>query len=209
MRCRRLPVACDRGRCCSATSSATSSTATASSSSSPNAGGDRRALDDSTALVVNGDDPQVGDLAHLRDDAVAYGLDDARQARPASSTLPTRAIASLRPPYEFAAAYVGHLGDYRCPACGHARPELQVVAREIELHGLDGASFDLVTPAGARASGCPSPVSTTSTTRVGAAALAQALGASLDEITPGSSASVQRSVASSGSPPATRRSSCC
>ena len=22
-------------------------------------------------------------------------------------------------PYEFAAAYVGHLGDYRCPACGH------------------------------------------------------------------------------------------
>ena len=25
-------------------------------------------------------------------------------------------------PYVYAAAYVGHLGDYRCPHCGHARP---------------------------------------------------------------------------------------
>src|SRR2546429_5954485 len=32
--------------------------------------------------------------------------------------------------YEYAAAYIGHLGDYRCPACGHARPPLDVVDRK-------------------------------------------------------------------------------
>src|SRR5256884_9145104 len=52
--------------------------------------------------------------------------------------------------YEYAAAYIGHLGDYRCPACGHARPPLDVVAREIELGGIERVSFDLVTPDGSR-----------------------------------------------------------
>ena len=40
-----------------------------------------------------------------------------------SSTPPTRSTAcaaARRTTYE--AAYVGHLGDYRCPSCGHARP---------------------------------------------------------------------------------------
>ena len=60
-------------------------------------------------------------------------------------------------PYEFLAAYVGHLGDYRCPACGHSRPALQVVAREIELRGLDGTSFELVTPQGSTSVRLPLP----------------------------------------------------
>ena len=44
-------------------------------------------------------------------------------------------------PYVYAAAYVGHLGDYRCPACGHSRPPLDIAAREIELHGLEPTRF--------------------------------------------------------------------
>ena len=68
-----------------------------------------------------------------------------------SSTRPTRSTASsCGTPYEYAAAYVGHLGDYRCPACGHARPALDVVARDIELEGLEHASFSLETPEGTR-----------------------------------------------------------
>ena len=51
-------------------------------------------------------------------------------------------------PYAYAAAYVGHLGDYRCPACGHERPPLDVAAREIELEGLEGSRFRLDTPHG-------------------------------------------------------------
>ena len=51
-------------------------------------------------------------------------------------------------PYVYPAAYVGHLGDYRCPSCGHTRPPLDVAARAIESHGIDGISFDLCMPEG-------------------------------------------------------------
>jgi UDP-N-acetylmuramyl tripeptide synthase len=78
-----------------------------------------------------------------------FGVDDPRVAR---STLQHAADAKYcvrcGTPYDYAAAYVGHLGDYRCPACGHARPALDVAAREIELRGLDGAAFTLAAPEG-------------------------------------------------------------
>jgi UDP-N-acetylmuramyl tripeptide synthase len=85
----------------------------------------------------------------------------------------------------FEAAYVGHLGDYRCPACGHARPALAVVAREIELEGLAGASFSLETPTGATRVRLPLPGLYNVYNAVGAAALAQGLGAPLEEIRDG------------------------
>jgi UDP-N-acetylmuramyl tripeptide synthase len=143
-------------------------------------------LPDETALIVNGDDPQVGDLARGRPGAIAFGIDDPRHARSAlQHAADSRYCVVCGSPYEFAAAYVGHLGDYRCPACGHARPELQVVARQIELNGLQGASFDLVTPAGATRVRLPLPGLYNVYNALGAAALAQALGASLEEIRDG------------------------
>ena len=80
------------------------------------------------------DDPQVGDLA-----ACAPGTRHLRHRRPAQARPSLQHAADSKyclrcgTPYEYAAAYVGHLGDYRCPACGHARPPLDVAAREIEL----------------------------------------------------------------------------
>ncbi len=143
-------------------------------------------LGDGTALVVNGDDPQVGDLAREREGAVAFGLDDPRHARPAlQHAADSRYCVRCGHPYEFAAVYVGHLGDYRCPRCGHARPELQVVARAIELQGLESASFELVTPEGQTRVRLPLPGLYNVYNAVGAAALAQALGASLDAIRSG------------------------
>jgi UDP-N-acetylmuramyl tripeptide synthase len=50
--------------------------------------------------------------------------------------------------YVYDAVYLGHLGRYRCPNCGRRRPEPQVVARKVELHGMTGSSIDLETPAG-------------------------------------------------------------
>jgi UDP-N-acetylmuramyl tripeptide synthase len=98
-------------------------------------------------LVVNGDDPQVGDLARGRERALVFGLDDPRQARPSlQHAADSKYCLRCGTPYEYAAAYVGHLGDYRCPRCGHARPTLDVAARDVELRGLDGASFTLLTP---------------------------------------------------------------
>jgi UDP-N-acetylmuramyl tripeptide synthase len=102
-----------------------------------------------TLLVVNADDPLLGELARGRERLLTFGVDDPRHARPslqhaADSTF----CVADGTPYEYAAAYVGHLGDYRCPACGRARLPLDVAAREIELRGLDGSSFTLGTPAG-------------------------------------------------------------
>ncbi len=100
-------------------------------------------------LVVNGDDPQVGDLGRDRPNTVVFGIDDPAHARPAlQHAADSKYCLRCGTPYEYAAAYVGHLGDYRCPRCGHARPPLDVTAREIELHGLDGSAFTLTAPAG-------------------------------------------------------------
>jgi len=146
----------------------------------------RRAVGDlpsTTAVVLNADDPQVGSL---RDDAVHYGLDDPAVARPAlQHAADSKYCIRCGTPYLYAAAYVGHLGDYRCPNCGHARPALQVSAGSIELEGLERAAFDLRTPEGSRRVELALPGLYNVYNALGAAALARALGASLDEIVDG------------------------
>src|SRR6266536_121938 len=110
-----------------------------------------RELPDGSRLVVNADDPQVGDLAGERPGSVTFGLDDPSQARPSlQHAADSKYCLRCGMPYTYAAAFVGHLGDYRCPACGHGRPPLVLPARAIELDGLDASSFDLVAPEGTR-----------------------------------------------------------
>jgi UDP-N-acetylmuramyl tripeptide synthase len=145
-----------------------------------------RGLPATTALVVNADDPQVGDLAHERAAAVAFGVDDPAQARPAlQHAADSKYCVRCGTPYEYASAYVGHLGDYRCPACGHRRPPLVVLAREIELRGLDGAAFLLVTPEGVRRVDLALPGLYNVYNALAAASLARALEAPLDDIVAG------------------------
>ena len=144
------------------------------------------ALPEEAVLVVNGDDPQVGDLGRDRAGTVAFGIDDPAHARPAlQHAADSRYCVRCGQPYEFAAAYVGHLGDYHCPACGHTRPPLQVRARAIELDGLEGVSFELETPAGSTRVRLPLPGLYNVYNALGAAALALALGAHLDAIRAG------------------------
>ena len=50
--------------------------------------------------------------------------------------------------YEYEGIYLGHLGVYSCPSCGQRRPQPDVSARAIELHGTRSSSFELHTPAG-------------------------------------------------------------
>ena len=138
-----------------------------------------------SALVVNGDDPQVGDLGRERSPGkrTVFGVDDPRQAHPAlQHAADSKWCIRCGTAYEYAAAYIGHLGDYRCPACGHARPPLDVVAREIALGGIERVSFDLVTPDGSRRVQLRVPGLYNVYNALGAASLARALGASLDEI---------------------------
>ncbi len=137
-----------------------------------------------TCLVLNGDDPQIGNLA--RPGALVFGLDDPRQARPAlQHAADSTHCVRCGTPYDYAAAYVGHLGDYRCPSCGHARPPLALAARDIELNGLDGAAFTLATPAGDTHVELTLPGLYNVYNALAAAALALALEVPLDGITAG------------------------
>jgi UDP-N-acetylmuramyl tripeptide synthase len=136
-------------------------------------------LPSSATLVVNGDDPVVADLADGRTNALRFGIEDPRHARPAlQHAADSKYCVRCGTPYEYAAAYVGHLGDYRCPACGHARPPLDVVAREIELDGLIGSRFRLDAPAGTLHVELRLPGLYNVYNAVAASALAFALGAS-------------------------------
>ena len=145
-----------------------------------------QALPAETALLVNGDDPVVAELARDCRSTVVFGVDDPSCARPSlQHAADSKYCVRCGTPYEYAAAYVGHLGDYRCPACGHARPPLDVVARKVRLHGLDAVAFQLQTSAGIREVRLRLPGLYNVYNALAAAALAGALGASLDEIVSG------------------------
>jgi lipid II isoglutaminyl synthase (glutamine-hydrolysing) len=144
------------------------------------------ALPAGSALALNGDDAQVGELARERPGSVVFGVDDPSCARSSlQHAADSKYCVRCGTPYVYAAAYVGHLGDYRCPACGHERPALDVVARSIQLHGLESVAFRLETPAGARDIRLAVPGLYNVYNALAAAALAGLLGASLDEIAEG------------------------
>jgi UDP-N-acetylmuramyl tripeptide synthase len=141
------------------------------------------ALDPAAWVVANADDPQVGDLARERERRLLFGLDDPRHASPTlQHAADSKWCLVCGTPYEYAAAYVGHLGDYRCPACGHARPAPDVVARRIELRGLDGVDFDLVTQESSTRISLPLPGLYNVYNALAAASTALALEASADEV---------------------------
>jgi UDP-N-acetylmuramyl tripeptide synthase len=100
------------------------------------------ALPPETMLVLAADDPVISSLGDGRDNVIRFGLDDPAVALPvmsdaADSTTCVRCGAA----YGYDAIYLGHLGDYRCPNCGHTRPPLDVRVSGVELRGLDGSAF--------------------------------------------------------------------
>jgi UDP-N-acetylmuramyl tripeptide synthase len=141
------------------------------------------ALEPAASVVVNADDPLVANLARGRQNVVRFGLDDPSAAR---ERLPHAADSKYcidcGTPYDYEAAYVGHLGAYRCGSCGNARPELDVAARSLTLAGLERTSFELVTPEGSRRITLGLPGLYNVYNAVAAAALGLSLGATLDEV---------------------------
>jgi lipid II isoglutaminyl synthase (glutamine-hydrolysing) len=145
-----------------------------------------RGLPAETALVVNGDDPQLGALARVRSGVLVFGVDDPALARPSlQHASDSKYCVQCGTPYEYAAAYMGHLGEYHCPACGDRRPPLDVAAREIELDGLESVSFTLATPAGQGRVRLRLPGLYNVYNALAAASLGLSLGASLEEVVSG------------------------
>ncbi|HET9163217.1 MAG TPA: MurT ligase domain-containing protein [Solirubrobacterales bacterium] len=107
-----------------------------------------------TRFVFNADDPLVADLG--RDDAgqrregvTYFGIDDEAQALPElQHAFDARHCRRCGHPYAYERAFVGHLGHYSCPSCGALRPEPDVSATRIELHGMDGSTLAVRTPGG-------------------------------------------------------------
>jgi lipid II isoglutaminyl synthase (glutamine-hydrolysing) len=101
-------------------------------------------------LVLNADDPLVADLGRAHGErALYFGVEDdsltlASMAHAADAKHCRRCGA----PYVFDAVYLGHLGHYRCPGCGQARPRPLVSAHEVALEGVRASRFRLHTPAG-------------------------------------------------------------
>jgi UDP-N-acetylmuramyl tripeptide synthase len=143
-------------------------------------------LDPAAWVVANVDDPLIAHLAEERPNVVRFGLDDPSVAR---ERLPHAAdskyCVSCGTPYLYRAAYVGHLGDFRCSRCGAERPTLDVTARSILLSGLHSTTFELATPQGDRRVTLPLPGLYNVYNALAAASLALVLGASLDEIEAG------------------------
>jgi lipid II isoglutaminyl synthase (glutamine-hydrolysing) len=144
------------------------------------------ALPAEARLVYNADDPQLAAVAGAHPESVAFGLDDPSVARPSlQHAADSKYCIRCGTPYDYSAAYVGHLGDYRCPRGDHEHPPLEVAAREISLHGLERAAFTLETPEGSRRIELGLPGLYNVYNAVAAAALTRALGTGLDDIAAG------------------------
>jgi len=140
-------------------------------------------LGSGAVVIVNADDPQIGELARSAARAVTFGLDDPRHSTSGlQHAADSKYCVRCGTPYVYAASYVGHLGQYDCESCGHGRPALDLVARAIELGGLDRAVFQLETPDGTRRVELRVPGLYNVYNALAAAALARELGATLEEI---------------------------
>lgn len=143
-------------------------------------------LPSETVLVVNADDPLVADLADGRENGLRFGLDDPRHGRSqVQHAADSKYCVRCGRPYVYETAYVGHLGDYSCPSCGHARPRLDLAARDIELEGVHASRFRLTLPSGDLAIELRLPGLYNVYNALAAAALSVALGAPQERIRSG------------------------
>jgi lipid II isoglutaminyl synthase (glutamine-hydrolysing) len=130
-----------------------------------------------TTLVLCADDPLIAAFGEGREHVVYVGLDDPAAALDrlpdaADSITCRRCGAAL----VYDAVYLGHLGAWRCDACGNSRPPLDVAVTAIQADGLDGMSLSL---GGSRAT-LSLPGIYNAYNAVGAFALARVLGVAAD-----------------------------
>jgi UDP-N-acetylmuramyl tripeptide synthase len=134
-------------------------------------------------FVLNADDPLVADLGRERAGVVYFGVEDDSQALPElQHAADSKHCRNCGTPYVYDAVYLGHLGRYRCPGCGRARPEPDVVAEQVALEGMSGSRIRLHAPAGSIDVRLPLPGLYNVYNAVAAAAAGLELGASLGDV---------------------------
>jgi UDP-N-acetylmuramyl tripeptide synthase len=134
-------------------------------------------------LVLNADDPLVADLGRDRAGVTYFGVEDDSQALPGMQhAADSKHCRNCGHAYEYEAIYLGHMGRYRCPNCGRARPEAQVAATRVTLEGMEGSRVELRTPQGELALRLPLPGLYNVYNAVAAAATALELGVPLETV---------------------------
>jgi lipid II isoglutaminyl synthase (glutamine-hydrolysing) len=137
-------------------------------------------------LVLNADDPLIADLGREREQVSYFGVEDDAMALPemqhASDSKHCRRCGAA---YVYDTVYLGHLGHYRCPSCGQARPAPTIAAEQIELRGTRAAGFTLRTPDGSQRVELPLPGLYNVYNALGAAALCLRLGVELNDVVSG------------------------
>ena len=120
-----------------------------------------------TTLVLNADDPLVADLGRDRAGVVYFGVEDPSMALEGMAhAADSKHCRRCGAPYRYDYVFLGHLGHYHCDACGATRPGADGRGRARGARRPARRARDAAA-AGRRPSRsrCPSPGSTTSTTR--------------------------------------------
>ena len=108
------------------------------------------ALPAPATVILNGDDPLVASLAR---EAPARRLYFGIRAGDAAAHVPDHAADSIRclrcqHLLDYRAVHLSHLGDYQCPECGYARPDLDVAVTSMRPSPDGGSEITVETPAG-------------------------------------------------------------
>lgn len=151
------------------------------------------ALPEDCSLVLCADDPSVADLATSmgsRGEPIFFGMEDQTKALPEQShAFDAKRCRRCGGTYLYERTFIGHLGHYSCPECGHGRPgDVQVVARAVRLDGLAGSRFEFETPTGSASVGISLPGLYNVYNALAAVAAGHALGIPTADIAAGLSA---------------------
>jgi UDP-N-acetylmuramyl tripeptide synthase len=103
-----------------------------------------------TTVVLNADDPSVAALADVAPGPILFfGLDDPSPAlEGVEHAADSRWCHQCGAEYAYEIIYYGHVGHWRCPGCGRARPQPDVRAARLNEVGDEATAVELTTPAG-------------------------------------------------------------
>jgi UDP-N-acetylmuramyl tripeptide synthase len=109
------------------------------------------ALPAESIVLLNADDPAVADLGSgLAARVHYYGLDDISHGAGAGAHIAdSQFCRRCGARYLYAPAFYAHIGHYRCPHCGHRRPEPDFRLARLRLEGADASRLYITYPGGA------------------------------------------------------------
>ena len=140
------------------------------------------ALPPDSVLVVNADDPIVAGLAPARDGRrVTFGFELDHSTDTITRAADTIRCPSCRADLVYDQVYLSHMGAWRCPACGLARPPIDVAVTAVEVRGLSETRFTLRTLSGEREFTVPQSGLHVAYDAAAAVALAQGIGVPIDQ----------------------------